>query len=334
VSERVPLDQILISKKDGQELLADWDHPMPVMYQDSLWKCTAILERTAVIMSVTDNYERFTVRHENILVDPINVQWTDAKTPETFKTRMRAHTPRDPKTRAKVRELTDKRAEKDQAVKKQPKGTNSLKQIPAEFSAWDREASQRGRRNALAAREAAAPTQSETVAPNAIDSAPPKETSMTEVLKHCPGCKKDKPKSEFPAGKGFFYCNECRSKHAVPMAAAATVETRAGAIVKTAGGMKRCPHCKKEKPLDAFGLHKKKADGRQSVCRECRSEIWTAGSTAMAHKRDAQVGNPGSQFKVIVDNLKKLIADLRAENTRLKSDLAEVNSQLEGLLAS
>lgn len=34
-------------------------------------------------------------------------------------------------------------------------------------------------------------------------------------------------------------------------------------------GLKRCPVCESVKPLDAFGINRKRKDGRQSNCRAC-----------------------------------------------------------------
>ena len=32
-----------------------------------------------------------------------------------------------------------------------------------------------------------------------------------------------------------------------------------------------CPHCGQSKPIDAFGPDARKANGRQSYCRDCRA---------------------------------------------------------------
>lgn len=41
--------------------------------------------------------------------------------------------------------------------------------------------------------------------------------------------------------------------------------------VTTQEARKRCPRCQETKPLTAFGLHSSRSDGRQAICRICRS---------------------------------------------------------------
>jgi hypothetical protein len=38
------------------------------------------------------------------------------------------------------------------------------------------------------------------------------------------------------------------------------------------GAMKRCPQCKKTKALEGFAIARRRKDGRQSTCKECKRE--------------------------------------------------------------
>lgn len=48
------------------------------------------------------------------------------------------------------------------------------------------------------------------------------------------------------------------------------IETKTTMAENTTPKLKRCCHCHRELPLEAFGKRKMSKDGRQSVCKECR----------------------------------------------------------------
>lgn len=51
-------------------------------------------------------------------------------------------------------------------------------------------------------------------------------------------------------------------------------------------GDKRCPHCSETKPLEMFSRHAKRADGRQSVCKECEKRYRKSTQRASDLKRN------------------------------------------------
>lgn len=339
MNERVPLSFLLVQHKDEQPPVEPIV-PFAAMYGEEPKVVTAVLERTCILASVVDQYDRITVRHDQVAVDPRAIEWR-TKTAGYSGESIRPADQKKPGARFRrhmnglgdARALSDARAiqnQKDVERQKERELAAARQATPVLVSIT----------GGLAASPADGP---ERIAK------PPKETPMPEVLKHCPSCKKDKPKSEFPPGKGFFYCNDCRAERAAngsqnvkvdkaPSERLATPSRRGqivdGHVVQPAEGMKFCPHCETEKPLEAFGLNKAKADGHQSVCKDCRSTIWTAGSTAMGHARKAAAGDLGAQLKVLIAGLRKKITDLTEENVRLKAELEGVNGQLEDLLAT
>ena len=72
MSERVPLSFLLADGAHGdQEPVV----PFAAMKNEDLCIVTAVLERTAICGSTTDQYERLAVRHELVLVDPESIEW-------------------------------------------------------------------------------------------------------------------------------------------------------------------------------------------------------------------------------------------------------------------
>lgn len=218
MSERVPLSFLLVEHKDEHppvELFVDRDHPLPVFFREQFWKCTAVLERTAVLVDVDDKFETLTAAHDQILVDPTLVQWRtktanyegarltpDGRPPRTTNTkspwRASQLAPR-PNDAAAVREASDQRALKNQ------------QQVAA--------AAERERRLQAAQR-------------------PPKEekeevmTTSDVKVKRCKRCAKEKPLDEFPhSGIYGGYCLEC-----VPLEKA---DRAAGRQTKPAKGKKQ-----------------------------------------------------------------------------------------------
>ena len=317
MNERVPLSFLLVQHKDEDPPVVPVV-PFPAIFGEDPKIVTAVLENTVVLASTNDKYERIAKRHDQVLVDPAVIEW---RTKTAGYEGERIHADQRGKPGAKFRNyeaITERRRQRQQTDQR---AIESQQQVAA--------AKTRELQHDLAI------SRKET-------------TSMPDVLKHCPNCKQDKPKSEFPPGKGAFYCNECRATKAAdgsqdikinnapserPAAPTRRGRIVDGHVVQAAEGKKFCPHCKTEKPLTDYGLNKAKADGHQSVCKECRSKGWSAGSTALGHQKKAKGGDAGAQLKVLVGGLRTLIRDLRAENEELKAQLVGVNAQLEELLA-
>ncbi len=347
MSRRISLRDLVDQNRD-KILLCDAEHPMPVFFAEQPWFCRAVLDKTAILVSVSDERDRHPVRLENVMVDINVVQWRapverkahkhDGADPANTR---KPHGTWYPQTSTAGKIDPDQRAKSDARARKNQEEVEVAKARELDAT-LTRSRAQVPMFQLTGGADAGV---ADSAARIVTDSEPPKESAMPDVLKHCPGCKQEKPKSEFPSGKGFFYCNACRSAHGVaaprpyaPEAAAATPGRRGrredGTIVPAAAGMKFCPHCETEKPIAEFGLNKTKADGHQSVCKACRSTIWTAGSTALGHVRAAKQGDAAAQLKVLLGSVRKKLADLEEENGRLKQDLASVNSQLEELLAT
>jgi hypothetical protein len=99
-------------------------------------------------------------------------------------------------------------------------------------------------------------------------------------VKKCPDCKETKPLSEFtlnkrrPDGRGT-YCRPCfnvRSRaHREALAAREGREIKRRRLVPP--GMKYCPRCQQELPIDAFGSNRSSHDGRTAYCRICHHEV-------------------------------------------------------------
>src|SRR5438270_11022909 len=83
MSEHVALN-VLLERNPGKELVVDVDRPISVLCAGVPWICTAVLERTAILVSGSDPNERHPVRHENLMVDPAGVQWREIVTNGRF----------------------------------------------------------------------------------------------------------------------------------------------------------------------------------------------------------------------------------------------------------
>src|SRR4051812_26152806 len=99
-------------------------------------------------------------------------------------------------------------------------------------------------------------------------------------VKYCPDCNQTKPLSEFtlnkrrPDGRGT-YCRACfnvRSREHRDQLAA-----REGREIKrkreVVPGIKYCPRCRQDLPIDAFGSNRSSHDGRTSYCRPCHHAV-------------------------------------------------------------
>lgn len=168
-----------------------------------------------------------------------------------------------------------------------------------------------------------------------------------EPLKHCPTCKQQKPKSEFPAGKGFSSCNDCRNSKPDKPPHTEAVERNQELAEE---GKKRCGSCRQEKPLEAFNKNASKGDGYQSICRQCISATWTTGSTAHRQAKETKEtkalsaidivptpvqkqgndGQPARTFKELIPDLRKL----RAERDEAVQTVAELRQELSDVYAA
>src|SRR5579864_6218131 len=78
MSERVPLSFLMAEHKAEHppvEPMLDSDHPLPVFFNEELWNCTSVLERTVILASIGDRRDTRIARHDQVLVDPDQVQW-------------------------------------------------------------------------------------------------------------------------------------------------------------------------------------------------------------------------------------------------------------------
>lgn len=74
MSDRISLRELL-QKNADKELLVDEDNPMAVFCAEQLWSCRAVLDKTAILVSLSNGYDRSVVRHEHVMVDPDVVRW-------------------------------------------------------------------------------------------------------------------------------------------------------------------------------------------------------------------------------------------------------------------
>lgn len=74
MNERVPLSFLIAQNKDEQPPVEPVV-PFAAMFGDDVKIVTAVLDRTAVLSEPSDRYERKSVRHDQVLVDPAVVSW-------------------------------------------------------------------------------------------------------------------------------------------------------------------------------------------------------------------------------------------------------------------
>src|SRR5438270_3636358 len=74
MNERVPLS-FLITQNASEDPPVEPIVPFPAMFGDEVKIVTAVLDRTAVLSSASDKYERITRRHDQVLVDPAVISW-------------------------------------------------------------------------------------------------------------------------------------------------------------------------------------------------------------------------------------------------------------------
>lgn len=254
----------------------------------------AVLERTAVCQSLTDEYDRVTVPLDRVFVNPMTVEWEPKSplsgAPARRGGRFRSYIRGTRETGADARANSDKRALKNQQeVAQREEAEKAALAVSALKHA--REVSGVSTTNEEREME---PILVETPS-NMKDSgnSSPAAPVLGKLLKFCPGCRQEKPRSEFPAGKGFFQCNDCRSARTD---AAVAVDEKAVKRQQLAQqGLKHCPRCEQDKPFDGFNKNATKADGYQATCKDCQSAVWTTGATAVrrAKNEGLQPSEPG-----------------------------------------
>lgn len=184
MTERVPLSFLLVQHKDEQPPVQPVV-PFAALYGEEPKIVTAVLERTGVLASATDQYDRITVRHEFILVDPATVEWR-TKTSDYDGGRV------DPSQAGKPSQKLRNR-ETERPKRSTRWAASPLAPRPADGAAVREKSDERARQNQA---DVEAAKQRELAVLRAKETTP-----MPDVMKHCPGCKLDKPKSEFPPGK-------------------------------------------------------------------------------------------------------------------------------------
>jgi len=214
VNERVPLS-FLLAENSTKQPPVEPIVPFPALYMEDPRICTAVLERTAVLASTTDQYERITARLDQVLVDPAMVEWrtktadyegirTDPAAAKKPGAQYRRYAHRDNES---VRAASDQRAlEKRQQIQKSEETEMRLLR-------------QRSSQKPAATKEELVNTvvESTTTNPSANTTV---ALSVTR-LKHCKRCGEDKPASEF-AATGIYggYCSTCEPIEKAERAAA------------------------------------------------------------------------------------------------------------------
>jgi len=94
------------------------------------------------------------------------------------------------------------------------------------------------------------------------------------MMKRCSRCGEEKLLEEFnrsassPDGR-YHYCRPCRATYQATYARGEQTALRAA---MTASGLKRCPRCGQDMPLDQFPRSRSAPDGRGHYCTTCKSE--------------------------------------------------------------
>jgi len=367
MNERVPLS-FLLAEKSSQKAPVEPIVPFPAFRGEDPCIVTAVLERTAICGSTTDHYERQAVKHQDVLVDSAVIEWKTRAETATKQNGQSTPWLRSKKAtseeRVAAREKSDRKARENQAEVARVAAAEQARD--AELRAQGlKDLSDRATPPVLAKRHA-----EHESAPSDMEERPSNVEAKSEPLKFCPGCKQKKPKSAFPEGKGFFKCNECR-------AAQVQVEamTGLGSLTQKIAdresladrGLKHCSGCDQDKRFEEFDRNASKADGYQTQCKKCRSDRWTAGSTAMRGARHGaeapsdgpetiapsdrvstpprrRNGRPALTFTELLSDLKQLSTycreledetrDLKAENEQLRAEQAGLYEELHTIIGS
>lgn len=250
MSDRIPLSFLLAEHKDDQPPV----EPIPgfaVFYNEELWRLKTMLERTAILVDVNDQYRTITARFEYVLVDPRVVEW-QTKTGEAVRTWRRQ--PTKPPADQSVREVGDKRAIASQERQREREEN-------------EREELRRRAREAAAAAALQEPEPQPEVEPLAQSIANSSERDTTSegvppilARRRAEGlANAEKPSADTP-DQGER--EESRGDSDMATAGTSTVEPSSPPAGEK---LKLCPSCKLQKPRSMFppgkGFH---------ACFECR----------------------------------------------------------------
>jgi len=333
--------------------------PFPAFRGEDPCIVTAVLERTAICGSTTDHYERMAVKHQDVLVDPAMVEWkaravTASKQNGQSTPWLGRSKKASSEERQAAREKSDRKALENQAAvartlaAEQAKDVETRTQSVKDLS--DRATPAEHRVPPVIARRHA-----DRAAPAAAEPASNVEAKPEEPLKFCPGCKKEKPRSEFPTGKGFYQCNDCRAAKLIKEDSTEGAIARATREEREERGLKHCPSCDQDKTPEEFDRNATKPDGHQSICKACRSTTWTTGSTAVRRTKQPPAepetiapsdrvsaprrprGRPALTFKELLGDLKQLSAycrELESENEQLRAEQAGLYDELHAIVGT
>lgn len=293
MKERVPLSFLLVQNKD-EDPPVEPVVPFPAMYLEEPRICTAVLERTCVLASVGDRYDRITAPHHQVYVDEAALEWR-TKTHDVDGMRLphgkakpgqlfRWHAPTSPQD---VRAKTDEEALKNQQVVKEAKEreVQFLRRRTAEQAAEKKEES-------VIQHENSGSTAVVELPQSTLNSA-----VGSERVKRCRRCGEEKLASEF-AATGIYggYCATCEPIEKAERAAA----REAGTLPKGKGGRRKA--------------------GSARQARRARQ-----AKRATATNSTAEVAVPANGYQHVIDLLQRRDA--------LKVELVKINQQLQEALA-
>lgn len=203
--KHIPLSYLLVEKGGESEPIV----PFPAQFGEAPVIVTALLERTAVVASTTDQYDRNTLTFDRVLVDPAMVEWkasVGGRESETGQVPTRwngARTtrPKNAAERQEARDAGDARARVDQVAKS--------KREKAELAAARSSAV-----GGVTPKLVIIDELHDAVLPPQSNPAPaPEEEPMPSAkvtAKTCSVCGKAKPKDQFPkTGRKAQRCNDC-----------------------------------------------------------------------------------------------------------------------------
>ena len=218
MSERVPLSFLLVEHKDEHPPVEPVV-PFAAHYDDAPKIVLAVLERTAILAEPSDRYERISVRHEFIKVDPADVEWrTKTATYEGARlntegrqrkavTRSPWHASGTAPTPAQAQVV---RAASDERALKNQQEIDKQKEREMKFLR-DR------------APKPTVPSQKEEAVITSTEGSEPADHTIPqpEKTKRCKRCRQEKPRSQF-AATGIYggYCSTCEPLEKAERAAA------------------------------------------------------------------------------------------------------------------
>jgi hypothetical protein len=133
-------------------------------------------------------------------------------------------------------------------------------------------------------------------------------------FKTCPGCKIQKPGSDFNKNKSCkdglsIHCKECTAK-----TSKAHCEKNKARNLVVIPKLKTCPKCKKTLFCDAFSKSKIRKDGLSSVCKECMKtlkKIWTKANRIKINQKTRDRRDTDPTFKLLCNLRRRILLVLR-----------------------